>query len=976
VNDPLLTGTLRDAALAAWAQHPVRFREDANTEEDHARGYYRDRVVVELAQNAADAAARAGVVGRLLLRLTASGDDTLLVAANTGAPLDAAGVASLASLRASAKRGASVAAVGRFGVGFAAVRSVCDEVSLVSGQHAVHFSLDATRGLLAEAGAAVPGLADEVGRRGSWLPVLRLPLPGAAAAHDAAVASVGGGWGTVVVLTLRDRAAVDQVRAQLAAVDDVLLLALPALTEVTVADGDTRVVADVADRWVVARRSGSLDPALLEDRPVEERDRTGWQVTWAVQRTAVTMPSTVHAPTPTDEPCTVPARLIGTFPLDPTRRHVAPGRLTDVLVANAGRVWTDLLVACRDDDQAPDLVDLLPGGLPAGALDAAIRSAVLAATRTTPVLRPAAGGGAIAPAGALVLSEPVDPAAARLLGERWPALVDLSPRRRHLARLLEIPTMDLADVVAGLPTLAPEAAHLLYDVFDGADPGTLEQLATMPVPLVDGRTVHGPRGLVLLDGQVGDAALAALSDWGVRVVHPQAAHRLLERLGAQRSDIAGLLRSPAVRERVLDDDEPAVADVVLSLVDAALRAGTVQPESWWGELLLPAADGEMVPARGLVLGGSEARQALDAAVLPTVDSAVQERWGAQVLTAVGVRAGLAVLRVPLDLADATDLAESLDGWDAYRREAMEAGDGPPDALVVADLDAVMEQAWPHVLAALASEHRAVLEPVRLLLPDGPTRVVPSYTTWWLRNRAPLGLGGPFALAGGPAWLGPAPSAVAGLDEHVQRLLGGVGAAEELDAQAWAVLLGELRTGDPVAMPVAAAFWRALARLAGDLGPLVDAEVLPALGRGGVQAVAADDVAVASPMWVQHPASLPVVVVPAEVVAVVADALDLETADERADGRVTSRGEPAPTPDAVRLVFPRAPATWMEHEDLMVDGAPVQWWVDSQVHAATTSGLARGLAELVGARQVGRLERLLGDPGAVDEVLLDLAGEEF
>src|SRR5665647_3012680 len=186
-------------------------------------------------------------------------------------------------------------------------------------------------------------------------------------------------------------------------------------------------------------------------------------------------------------PGTGPGRRRGRRPAGPS----IPGRLTDVLVASAGRVWTDLLVACRDDDQAPDLVDLLPGGLP--------------------------------------------------------ALVDLSPRRRHLARLLEIPTMDLADVVAGLPTLAPEAAHLLYDVFDGADPGTLEQLATMPVPLVDGRTVHGPRGLVLLDGQVGDAALAALSDWGVRVVHPQAAHRLLERLGAQRTDIAGLLRSPAVR---------------------------------------------------------------------------------------------------------------------------------------------------------------------------------------------------------------------------------------------------------------------------------------------------------------------------------------------------------------------------------------------------------------------------------------------
>ncbi|GMA24720.1 hypothetical protein GCM10025864_24790 [Luteimicrobium album] len=51
------TAALRDAAVRAWRSSPTRLREDANLEEDHARGWYRDRVVVELAQNAADAAA-------------------------------------------------------------------------------------------------------------------------------------------------------------------------------------------------------------------------------------------------------------------------------------------------------------------------------------------------------------------------------------------------------------------------------------------------------------------------------------------------------------------------------------------------------------------------------------------------------------------------------------------------------------------------------------------------------------------------------------------------------------------------------------------------------------------------------------------------------------------------------------------------------------------------------------------------------
>ena len=98
--DPFDTAGLRARVLDAWAASPSRFREDANAEEDYALGGYRDRVVVELAQNAADAAVRGGVPGRLRLTLR----DGVLTAANTGAPLDAAGVEALSTLRASSKR--------------------------------------------------------------------------------------------------------------------------------------------------------------------------------------------------------------------------------------------------------------------------------------------------------------------------------------------------------------------------------------------------------------------------------------------------------------------------------------------------------------------------------------------------------------------------------------------------------------------------------------------------------------------------------------------------------------------------------------------------------------------------------------------------------------------------------------------------------------------------------------------------------
>src|SRR3954453_24026412 len=83
VADPFDTAAIRRSVLAAWADSPARFREDAHAEEDLVLGGYRDRLLVELAQNAADAAVRAGVAGRLRLVL----EDDVLPAANTAAPL-------------------------------------------------------------------------------------------------------------------------------------------------------------------------------------------------------------------------------------------------------------------------------------------------------------------------------------------------------------------------------------------------------------------------------------------------------------------------------------------------------------------------------------------------------------------------------------------------------------------------------------------------------------------------------------------------------------------------------------------------------------------------------------------------------------------------------------------------------------------------------------------------------------------------
>jgi hypothetical protein len=1020
--DPFGTARLRRGVLDAWATSPARFREDANAEEDLVLGGYRDRLVVELAQNAADAAARAGAPGRLRLTLR----DGVLVAANTGAPLDAAGVESLATLRASAKRDSTTGAVGRFGVGFAAVLAVTDEPAVVGRHGGVRWSLAEARDLAAETALHSPGLGDEIRRRDGHVPLLRLPF--------AAEGSAPAPYDTAVILPLRDAAATDLAERLLDAVDDALLLALPGLEEVVVetgtvrtlrrrADGDLTVVEDSRDgttRWRTTSRHGTLAPELLADRPVEERLRPYWSVTWAVPvdpEGAPERPRTspvVHAPTPSDEPLGVPALLIASFPLDTTRRHAAPGPLTDHLIERAADAYTELLAAWRP--VTAGIIDLVPGPLGKGALDGALRQAVLERLPRTSFLPPAAGPGEDLPESLRPRdAEVVEGAGAEtvaVLAEVLPTLLPAGLERRVELRTLgvaRVPLTDAVDRLAGLEK-EPDWWRRLYDSLAGVDP---DRLTGLPVPLADGRTTIGPRQVLLPTPDAPGIDAEVLARLGLKVAHEDAAHPLLEKLGALPATPRAVLTTPQVRAAVaasLDDDgaldweadapdAEELADTVLALVrDAGLEPGD---EPWLGALALPDEDGELAPAGELVLPGSAFHQVMREGELATVDADLAGKWGEQPLAACGVLANFALVRATDVVLDPDELeprdgdfaepddAGLLDAVDVWCEDILDRFPDSPvppvatELVAVRDLDLVDDDRWPQALALLAQPplRDALTQPVRILLADGTHETVRPYTAWWLRGhpvldgRRPAGL---LAAGGDPLLHGLYDEADAtGFDdEQVLRALGvRTSVAALLDEPGGAAELLD-RLADPERQVSAAqlhGLYGALADLDPDQVTLPDELRAVVDGRTAV-VDAADAVVVDSPDLLPFTEGVPLLPVRPARAAELAELFQVRRLSESVSGAIGSEGAEHGVPDAVRVLLgPRTPASYVEHEELVVDGVEIDWRLtgDGVLHAATLEGVAAGLAWAAG-QWPRRFEvaALLEDPTRTAELARD------
>ncbi|MEQ3539870.1 hypothetical protein WHI96_13660 [Pseudonocardia tropica] len=837
--------------------------------------------------------------------------DGELRVANTGAPLDAAGVAALAALRASAKRDAA-GATGRFGVGFAAVLAVCTAPRLVTAAGGVAFSAARTAVEVAGlGGAAAAELA-----RDARVPVLRLAWPAPEEEPPPP------GFATEVRLRPAPGTDPHGLLDELARTAGDLLLALPGLESVTAGAvtvartdlGDGRVRIGDAGYLLVTGEAGVRWALPLHgDRPAPYGPDDG---------------EVLHAPTRSAEQLSLPARLVAPFPLDPDRRRIRAGDPgVDVLVDVAAAAYADLV---RRVDPVRRTA-LVPGpGFPRSPLDGRLRdalSATLARTPWLPAAAPPTGtartdpssdgsartarscgdAGLLAPERAEWLDVPgdglpellaeADPAFSRLVasGVVPPAGLGVDP----------VGAAALAERLTGVDA-APGWWRALYAALAPAVdtvPGLAAELGALPVPLVDGRPVPGPASVLLPVG--GDPTGAAVLP-ELRIAHPDAVHPLLRRLGAADADRDTLLDAPALHaavERSADDAEAGLDTVPLARAVLALLDTTAAPDPRFGALALTDDDGRPARADELVLPDAAVRDLLD----PDAPVGVLGPEWADVprdaLVAAGVLDRFTVVAFDPDV---------LHDAEHYPGD----GDPPP---AVRDLDLVADDRWPAALAVLAGDR------------DTRAALLTGYTAWWLSRHVRLDgrLAGTWRLrsATGLTGLYDEVGALPGVDDAV---LAAVGVRDRVVVDGpdeVAELLDRL--ADPartVTGEVAAAAYSALAAAVADGRVDLDDVDPPDRVRTVTGSVAPTDraVVVDAPWVLPALDALPAVPGGPDPAAL-AELLDVPLASDRVAGTARGTGTPGPWTADPEVVLALAalgetapPGRLHRHDELVVD----------------------------------------------------------
>lgn len=347
-----------ERTLSAYSAQPNLVEEQANQEQDTARGGYANRQIVELVQNSADQIAKVGS-GRIYIRLT----DSHLYCADDGAPLDQDGAKALLFSHLSPKR--ATAEIGRFGVGFKSVLRVTDKPAVFSRSGSIQFDRQKAKRRIA---AVAPDAQS--------YPVLRVaePIDPAATKADPELAALIRWARNVVRLSLRP-GAYDELAEQLRSFAPEFLLFVPhvhRLDIVSDAGDESRSIRLISaggqielnnggqrSHWMLFSREHELsDDAKADSRALDDAERV--KIAWAAPLDTRNPLQQFWAFFPTQTSSLVAGILNAPWKTNEDRQNLLSGIYNSELIGAAAQLVADSLPKLHSADAPARHLDNLP----------------------------------------------------------------------------------------------------------------------------------------------------------------------------------------------------------------------------------------------------------------------------------------------------------------------------------------------------------------------------------------------------------------------------------------------------------------------------------------------------------------------------------------------------------------------------------------------------------------------------------------
>lgn len=350
-----------DAYLAKPAFLLGHSRTEAQTAADYA-----GRELLELVQNAADAASETGGAGRVLIEVKG---DTLFVA-NTGQPFRKRGVAALMTAHTSDKPTRAARMIGAKGLGFRAILNWTNAPVISSGSLEIGFSRLHASALVAQLAARNSEIASNFSEPSlNFPPLLVFPATGNELERlgDVRTSDLlqharilrAAGYDTVVAAPLRDVGALQHLVEQAGLFEPSFLLFVETLdaicirlpdrdekrwTKETKENGDVSLLLEageekVEQKWILRQRRGSIGEG---DASKE------YELAIALRLDASNTANRLHSYFPTSLPLPFSGLFHATLELDSSRKTINEGsEKNHMVLAALGRFHADVLDELR-----------------------------------------------------------------------------------------------------------------------------------------------------------------------------------------------------------------------------------------------------------------------------------------------------------------------------------------------------------------------------------------------------------------------------------------------------------------------------------------------------------------------------------------------------------------------------------------------------------------------------------------------------